>query len=171
MIPPMNLNLASTCALLLSAVTLPLRAQDSTPLSITVLAGEQVHADVAGFVDGDHLWLSEAAMKNVAGFELKPEGLCRDDLCIPTPQDGSWEREQDGVGFIDLSAFAAQIGQALVRDGEHEVWSLAQAPVFRGMELASGLAPDFALPDRDGKPVRLSDFRGKKVLLWTWASW
>jgi len=32
-------------------------------------------------------------------------------------------------------------------------------------------APDFALPDRDGKMVRLSDFRGKKVLIVTWASW
>ena len=133
MIPPMNLNLGSTCALLLSAGALPLRAQDSTPLSITVLAGEQVHADVAGFVDGDHLWLSEAALKDVAGFELKPEGLCRDKLCIPTPRDGSWERERNGEGFIDLSAFATQIGQALVRDQEHEVWSLAQAPATRSI--------------------------------------
>ncbi|MCZ6597977.1 MAG: redoxin domain-containing protein [Planctomycetota bacterium] len=33
------------------------------------------------------------------------------------------------------------------------------------------LAPDFALPDRHGNLVRLSDFRGKKVLLYTWASW
>ncbi len=33
------------------------------------------------------------------------------------------------------------------------------------------LAPDFALPDREGRTVRLSDFRGKRVLLLTWASW
>ena len=32
-------------------------------------------------------------------------------------------------------------------------------------------APDFELKDRDGNVVRLSDFRGKKVLLVTWASW
>ena len=34
-----------------------------------------------------------------------------------------------------------------------------------------GLAPDFAVPDRKGKIVHLSDFRGKKVLVITWASW
>ena len=32
-------------------------------------------------------------------------------------------------------------------------------------------APDFVLPDRTGKIVHLSDFRGKKVFLVTWASW
>ena len=32
-------------------------------------------------------------------------------------------------------------------------------------------APDFALPDLDGKPHRLSDYRGKVVLVNFWATW
>jgi peroxiredoxin len=32
-------------------------------------------------------------------------------------------------------------------------------------------APDFTLPDLDGKTYSLSQFRGKKVLLLSWASW
>ncbi|HSY78461.1 MAG TPA: redoxin domain-containing protein [Verrucomicrobiae bacterium] len=32
-------------------------------------------------------------------------------------------------------------------------------------------APDFELPDLDGKLHRLSDYRGKKVFLLAWASW
>jgi cytochrome oxidase Cu insertion factor (SCO1/SenC/PrrC family) len=32
-------------------------------------------------------------------------------------------------------------------------------------------APPFMLPDRDGKTVRLQDFRGKVVLLFFWATW
>lgn len=34
-----------------------------------------------------------------------------------------------------------------------------------------GLAPDFAMTDRDGNKVKLSDFRGKPVILNFWASW
>ena len=30
---------------------------------------------------------------------------------------------------------------------------------------------DFALPDLDGKTIQLADFRGKKVIVFAWASW
>ncbi len=32
-------------------------------------------------------------------------------------------------------------------------------------------APDFALPSLEGDTIRLSDYRGKKVVLFMWASW
>ena len=32
-------------------------------------------------------------------------------------------------------------------------------------------APNFTLPSLDGSEVRLSDYRGKKVVLFMWASW
>ncbi len=31
--------------------------------------------------------------------------------------------------------------------------------------------PDFELPSLDGRPVKLSDYRGKKLLVFMWASW
>ena len=33
------------------------------------------------------------------------------------------------------------------------------------------MAPDFVLPQLDGTPLRLSDYRGKVVLLDFWATW
>ncbi len=32
-------------------------------------------------------------------------------------------------------------------------------------------APDFILRSLDGEPVSLSDYRGRKVILFMWASW
>ncbi|MGB6677947.1 MAG: TlpA disulfide reductase family protein [Terriglobales bacterium] len=38
-------------------------------------------------------------------------------------------------------------------------------------QMKSGIAPDFTLQSLDGKTVRLSDFRGKPVVLNFWATW
>jgi len=58
-----------------------------------------------------------------------------------------------------------------VADRVARVWSFGEMPLLRGQFIESRVAPDFALPDRSGRPVRLSDFRGRKVLVLTWASW
>ena len=39
------------------------------------------------------------------------------------------------------------------------------------VQTAGGLAPDFSLQSLDGSAVRLSDYRGKAVLLNFWATW
>ncbi len=48
---------------------------------------------------------------------------------------------------------------------------LGEAAADRASQLASGEAPDFTLPDLQGRLHSLSDYRGKKVLLVTYASW
>jgi cytochrome c biogenesis protein CcmG, thiol:disulfide interchange protein DsbE len=51
----------------------------------------------------------------------------------------------------------------------------AAAPDFAAMDIQRydppKPAPEFSLPDLDGRPVRLSDLRGKVVLLFYWATW
>jgi AhpC/TSA family protein len=58
-----------------------------------------------------------------------------------------------------------------VHDEQHSTWSFSDAPDEIVNRLRSLEAPDFALPDFDGKLHSLSEYRGKKVLLMSWASW
>jgi hypothetical protein len=121
---------------------------------------DDVQADGTGA-----LWIHTRDLPRVNGFEIKPEGACRADLCIPIPP------EMTRGEFFNLTAFARRVGQAVVHDPDSAVWSFGEMPVLRAPFHESRTAPDFAVPDRAGRVVRLSDFRGKKVLVVTWASW
>jgi hypothetical protein len=111
------------------------------------------------------LWVRKADLPRINGFELKPQGACRDDLCVPIP------RTLTNGDYFDLTAFAVRTGQVTVAEPATRVWSLSEMPVLRGAFLESRIAPEVAAPDRTGRMVRLSQFRGKKVLVVTWASW
>jgi len=63
------------------------------------------------------------------------------------------------------------MGKPAVRSEAADVWLLGEGADLRNDALLSLVAPDFTLPDLDGKLHSLSDFRGKRVLLITWASW
>ena len=95
------------------------------------------------------------------GWEIRPEGACKADRCVPLP-DGGGER-------IDVRVLADRLGMALVHDPEHGVWALG--PESGGRALLSAVLPDVTLPDRNGMPFSLSSLRGRKVLMVVWASW
>lgn len=111
------------------------------------------------------LRLLPADAEAATGWTLKPEGMCRDALCVPLP------RETTTDGRVDVSAFWRLLGNPVVSDAAGETWVLGAGAQERSEQLAGAEAPDFALPDLDGVEHRLSDLRGKKVFLTTWASW
>ena len=69
-----------------------------------------------------------------------------------------------------LAALTASLllwGYATAQGGDASTTSAQPKPAA----VAAKIAPDFSLPDPDGKTVRLSDFKGKVVLLDFFATW
>jgi hypothetical protein len=138
-------------------------------MAITVLF-ESAVATVDGEAHGDDLWLTAPELAHALGWELKPEGLCRGPLCVPLPPARRAKlRRPDGA--INVAALARQRGQAVVHDAEGTVWVCGESGEIGAATVRSLAAPDFTLPDLEGRPHRLSSWRGTKVLLNSWASW
>lgn len=139
-------------------------------MAATIIYDERTAVAPSATVEGDNLWLSTADLTRATGWELKPEGACLGDRCVPIPVGRAEEFQRPGDRF-NLAALARHLNQPLVHDDRHAVWSFAQAPEAIVGRLRSLEAPDFTLPDLDGKPHSLSDYRGRKILLMSWASW
>ena len=151
-------------------------------LAATSAAAKEVRAtivydDVATEVasagtNGGQLWITTADLTRATRFELKPQGVCRDQLCFPVPKARASEfvRKSSGATLFNLLAFAQLVSQPAAHDEALSTWYFGLRSDQR-QGLASLRAPDFALPDMAGKLHSFSDFRGKKVLLVTWASW
>ena len=124
---------------------------------------------VAAAAAKEGLWLSSAEAAKATGWSLQPEGLCRGNICVPVPSG----READFVadGSVNLAAFWDHLDKPAARSKDGDIWALGEAAADRAESLKSLDAPDFTLPDLDGTNHSLSDYRGSKVLLATWASW
>jgi hypothetical protein len=111
--------------------------------------------------------LSSATLREHLGWELKPQGFCKGDRCLPVSATADLVND---VG-VDLAGFARLLSRPLAVDLEEGIAYLGASAADRGVQLASLKAPDFTLPDLDSQLHSLSDYRGKKVLLVAYASW
>jgi hypothetical protein len=124
------------------------------------------------FTQSQDLWVSLADLTRATGYEVKPQGVCRKELCIPLPKNKSDYIAKHGSNtWFNLSAFARLTHQAAAHDAPRAAWYFGPRADIQNSHLSSLSAPSFTLPDMNGKMHSLSDFRGKKVLLVTWASW
>ncbi len=108
--------------------------------------------------------VSAAAFSAATGWQPKPEGLCRGEVCVPAP--GSLRAD----GTVDVAVAASRLGMPVIHDDEHAVTAVGPDSTT-GHTLSSAAAPDPELIDRDGEPFRLSSLRGRKILLVAWASY
>jgi hypothetical protein len=109
-------------------------------------------------VIADHLDLGPDEFAAATGWEIKPEGACKADVCVPlAPESG-----------FDPLATAESLGMAVVADETAGLWAFG--PESLGSRaLVSAEAPELVLPDLRGNEFRLSSLRGQKVLLVAWA--
>jgi hypothetical protein len=135
------------------------------------LHDEDVCREILAAPDDDALWVASADLP-ATGWEPKPAGLCRGTECVPAPAPRAREVALVRAdGAVDLAALARLRGQPVVHDAAGGVWLFDTPAAVRAQVHASLEAPDFALADLEGRSHSLSAFRGRKVLLASWASW
>jgi len=136
---------------------------------ITIIAEHGEGEFTEATVDGDDLWLPAAALPAAIGWTLKPEGLCRGTTCVPIPRDRAAAFLRDGQ--VNVTSFWRYTERPWARSATDDIWVFGANARERGDTLLSLEAPDFTLPDLAGQEHTLSDLRGSKVFLVTWASW
>src|SRR5258708_16038319 len=83
----------------------------------------------------DGLSVSPANAEMMTGWTLKPEGMCRDQLCVPLTGDAQRD------GNVDIAMFWRSLAHPLVPDQTAEVWVLGTAARSRTSPLAGTYAP------------------------------
>jgi hypothetical protein len=125
------------------------------------------------FTQSKDLWVTLEELTRAAGFVVKPQGVCRSELCFPLPKQrkADFLAQRGEVTWFNLSEFARLVKQPVAHDEKLAAWCFGPRPEAQNGYLETLEAPNFTLPDKSGKLHSLADFRGKKVLLITWASW
>lgn len=102
-------------------------------------------------------------------------GICRDDICVPVRLDDENDVIRDSGELMvnaELVAGGLSSKPEWVVSGEVLRFVPEDQVVLDTVVKVGDVVPDFALPSiSDGKMVSLSSFRGKRVLLFMWASW
>jgi hypothetical protein len=106
------------------------------------------------------LFISRHDFETGTGWQLKPEGACQGEVCIPLSQPAG--------DPVDVARVARDMGMPLASEPEFGLWALGPASIG-SRALASAEAPELCLPDLDGHDFRLSSLLGQKVLLYAWA--
>lgn len=130
---------------------------------MTILNGER-----ATTVDSDSgSSIGVADLLNATGWQLKAEGLCQGDVCVPV-RDRNELVVDDAV---DLAAFAKALRRPVVIDAGAGVAALGESTAEVGDKLHNRIAPDFTLADINGQEMTMSKIGRKKKVLVVWSSW
>ena len=134
---------------------------------ITLITEDDDSVALVGEASAETLLVDAVEFAAATGWLLKPEGLCRGDVCIPR---SLWP-DMEAHGRIDLSLFAAAVSQPVVVDPASAIVAIGTSAITRHRALESLDAPQFTADGLDGEPIALSDYAGRKKVIVTFASW
>jgi len=132
----------------------------------TTVLSEEVFISEASWMD-DEPYVTAEEIEKILGWELKPEGLCKKETCVPV---GEKVRFSDD-GLLNLEDVAGLVGQPILSVSEIGMVAVGQPHELRSAALKNRVAPDFVLPDISEVDRALSDWSGKKRLLVAFSSW
>ena len=122
------------------------------------------------------LYVRAADLESSAGIAIK-QGPDSDNIVACTADRCAIVPSASGTGgdlLIELNGLADVLGLEVVFDDarQHVTFELnGTGGTGSKFGQVGSLAPDFRLTKLDGSSVALSDFRGKRVLINSWASW
>jgi len=140
---------------------------------ITLIVNGNAATGSRAQVRGDDLWLPLDELPAATAWELKPEGVCQGETCVPLSpsQKAAILGDETTASWFNFSEFARLIEEPVASDEEERVWYFGPPGWEWRSRSAGTAAPDFTAPDLAGDPHSLRELRGKKMLLLFWASW
>jgi len=150
-------------------------------LGTLVLAGGKLGAQAEKTIDlgegkllerDGRRYVSQAVLEKELGVVTKRLDdaviVCHETLCLRLTL-GEEAIEQDGQILVDLDVVSQGLGLRL--EGSRLSLTRPDALAAGNKAEVGRVFPDFSLPTLAGETLRLSDFRGKRILLVCWASW
>ena len=137
----------------------------TTAESTTILAEDVATSGVVW--DGDRPIVDPAQLETILGWDLRPEGLCRKEACVPV---SNWSALDHPDG-VDLAAAAGALGRPVLVDAGARMVAVGAPASERQGALLARQAPDATLLDLHGAQRRLSEWSGTRRLLVAFSSW
>lgn len=144
------------------------------------MTGEENISGVRAIIKDDSTFISIDDVSdrlNIVSKKISDEviGLCRDDLCIFIQLDDERDALRDsGLLMINVDLVAQTLSSRVkwLVSGKTLRFVPEDEVALDTVVKVGDVVPDFALPSiTDGRTVSFSSFRGKRVLLFLWASW
>ncbi len=129
------------------------------------VAGEVTTVEFSG--QSGEFSISNSVLEQATGWSLKPEGLCREQVCVPVRNAVALSKYDQ----INLAEFARLMKLNILIDAQRKIAALGEQAENRGASMSTLDAPDFTLPDIHGRQVSFSDYNRRKRLLLAWSSW